>query len=919
MCRLLALLGAFVFASAVLGAAKTAFAAETNTPPIQVRQPPVATRTVPLATIIVPAKYDGDVRNLPALSTPRYYHWRNEFEQPIRHKPVSSELAAPSPLSNLALAPMPAPIANFAGLGFNTNVDGGNAGVGWPPDPNGDVGPTYYIQGVNEAWGIFDKTTGALVAGFTENQLWSLANTGTPCDANGFGDPVVLYDGLADRWILTNFAFELDPFFGIFPLPPFYQCLAVSENSDPVSGGWYLYAVQIDTGDSGAPPAGTLNDYDKFGLWSDCLYLGANGFDTNNYPPPYTGAIFAAFSRAALYSGAALTSSNSSIGFIAADANQNPYSLYPANLLGGAAGAMPPSGRSEFFAEESNDTLGFEVRKFQQGSSVCGAGSSLSSGTTVAETAYAYPADSGGTTTDIVPQKGTTNLVDSLGNRLMQKVQYRNIGGQESLWITHTACGITQSSVGTCASSSAVTQPVWAQIDVTGGTINTTPVQQQIYSPDTTLYRWMSSLAVDGQGDMAIGYSISNGVSYPGIAYSGRLVTDPPNNLSQTETLLVAGAGSQDQSSCGGAQCDRWGDYSAMSVDPNDDCTFWYTNQYYATAADASAGAWDTRIGSFKFPGCTGKANQKITFTSFAPMPAIVGGTAYMVTATGGPSSNPVLFTIDTSATAVCSLSGATVSFIAPGTCVIDANQAGDATYNPAPQAQQSFSVVASVGAPAKLVFVQQPSDGTAGVAMNPAVSIEVHDAQDNVVTSDTQSVTLTVNSGPGTFDPASTVIVAFNSGTATFANLIFDVAGSGYALLASDPGDGLTPVASGTFSIGHGAPLFVFTTQPLNISVGNMQGTVAIAEEDSYGNVISDSTSVVTLTITACGGQVSLGGVTLSNGFGVLTSDQRFYTQASGLTIGASAGSLNGTSASFNVAANPDLVFADGLESCRL
>ena len=130
----------------------------------------------------------------------------------------------------------------------------------------------------------------------------------------------------------------------------------------------------------------------------------------------------------------------------------------------------------------------------------------------------------------------------------------------------------------------------WAQINVTGGTIATTPVQQQIYTPDTTLYRWMGSLAVDSQGNMALGYSTSNGTApnFPSIAYSGRLATDPLNTLPQTEVQMIAGAGSQNNN-CGGAPCHRWGDYTAMSVDPADDCTFWYTNQYYSSQANGTA------------------------------------------------------------------------------------------------------------------------------------------------------------------------------------------------------------------------------------------------------------------------------------------------------------------------------------------
>jgi len=149
----------------------------------------------------------------------------------------------------------------------------------------------------------------------------------------------------------------------------------------------------------------------------------------------------------------------------------------------------------------------------------------------VSQTSYTVPGS------NIVPQPNTTNTLDSLGDRLMQKVQYRKVGSDESLWLVHTTRG----------GSAATTRPQWAQINVTGGTIATTPVQQQIYTPDTTIYRWMGSVAADIQGNVALGYSTSNATSpnFPSIVYSGRLAGDALNTLPQTETQLIAGNGSQ--------------------------------------------------------------------------------------------------------------------------------------------------------------------------------------------------------------------------------------------------------------------------------------------------------------------------------------------------------------------------------------
>jgi hypothetical protein len=1098
---------------------------------------------------VEPTEYNGDVRDLPQVTykLPHYYHLWNEFEEPIRIKPVVAGSSQSGDISSqvVALAAMPAPSKNFAGIGFGDSVTGGQGGAGWPPDTNGDVGPTVYIQSVNDTFGIFDKSSGTRLAAFTEDSLWGTAGTGTPCHGNNEGDPVVLHDGLQDRWILTNFAFAFNGSGN--PIAPFYQCFAISKTSDPVSGGWWFYAVQMDTGGAGKPPANTLNDYGKFGLWTDCLYMGANGF--NNSTGNYAGAIFAAFNRTTLFAGQALSSTNSSLGFISTSA---PFSLFPANLLGTTAGSLPPAGTPEYFVDESGSAFNWEVRKFVQGANVCGAGSSLSTATNVAQASYGYPAtedasDPSGFTVNIVGQKSTTNTLDSLGDRVMQKVQYRKIGSAESLWVTHTTCGSAQDANGVCATATTTTSPQWAQINVTNKIIATTPVQQQIYRPDATLSRWMGSLAVDGQGNMALGYSTSSATAFPGIAYAGRLVGDALNSLPQTETQLVAGLGSQNL--CGTTACERWGDYSSMSIDPADDCTFWYTSEYYATAAHATNGHWDTRIGAFKFPGCvsiglatklvftvepsasyasgatitvkvsiedaggnvvttdtsavtlalsggtagavlsgtktvnavagvatfstlsvdkigsgyvlnatdgslTGAASTAFNITvgaaktvTFTTQPALNANivadvtiplVAHVVDAGGNPligqnialsilnnpgtstlsvTTNPVgtnasgdatfssvslnkigtgytLKATDNStpaATAATSnafnivagaaktvtfttqpatnsniAAGATIPLVAHvadlnGNAVanhnvalsfgnnaggstltvttnpVATNASGDAIFanvslnkvgngdtlvamdntlpTATPATSNAFNIVA--GAPTQLLFLQQPTNGTAGVALSPAVTVRVLDSKGNVVSADTHSVTLTVT-GPGGFDPGATRTAAFSNGVATFNNLVFDVAGTGYTLSAADAGDSLNSAASSPFNILPGAPRLIFTTEPADLTRGNVLGTLAVSEDDGSGNVIPDNVSSADFTITTACGTFDLGSASMSNGVATLISSQRFYTLGSGLKINATTGPLSGTSASFSVVSG-DLIFADSFDGCRL
>jgi hypothetical protein len=479
-------------------------------------------------------------------------------------------------------APMPSPSQDFAGLNFSDLCGGVQCGGGWPAVANGAVGRKHYIQAVNFAYAIYSKT-GTLLASFTEAQLFSGAGA-NPCSGTNWGDAVVLYDQIEDRFILSNLAFALDA--GGFPVSPFYQCIAASKTSDPVTGGWWLYALRMDPGGPGLPPVGALNDYGKFGLWTDCLYMGANEFQMpgGSFTGTFIGHAVASFSRADLYSGAPLTWS-----LIFLSGGDKRFLPIPANMSGTRTQTLPPAGTPNYVVSQGPSS--FQVRTFTAGPN-CGAGGTLAAPTNVSQAGYTVPPG------NVVPQPGTANLLDALDDRMMNRVQYRRTGSTESVWVVHNV----QTTVG----ADTTVKSQWAQIDVTGGVIGAAPVQQQIYAPDTTLNRWFGSLAVDHQGNMALGYSTSNAVApnFPSIAYSGRLAGDPLNTLPQTEVQLAAGVASQTHQ-CGGGPCHRWGDYSGMSIDPRDDCTFWFTHQYYDSAANGSTGNWQTRIGAVKFPTCT--------------------------------------------------------------------------------------------------------------------------------------------------------------------------------------------------------------------------------------------------------------------------------------------------------------------------
>ncbi len=545
---------------------------------------------------VAPGSYDGDVRDLPNVPS-------GPLVDPGVSEPDPARTSFGQPVSSSGpVAPnMPATAQNFAGLHLAGSCTGGNCGNGYPPDTVGDVGPTNYVEAVNTSVGIFSKT-GTQQAAFTYNSLWSGASTGTACDTSNNGDPTVVYDPMADRWFVADFAWTN------LSAGPYDECVAVSKTGDPVTGGWWLYAIRAD--DNTHP---WLPDYPKMGIWPDGLYMTANMFDCLNAScgsATYEGVRVFAFNRTVMEAGQPLQG-------VLFDPGSAYFSLLPSNLRG----AAPPVGTPNYMIAESQTAFQFQVFKFHV-DWVTPASSTLTGPTTVSQTSYSF---AGGNT---VPQPGTTTLLDSLEDRLMMQAQYRNISGTESLWVSHTV-------------GSAPAGVQWAQINVTGGTVSPAPVQQQIWSNvnNDGVSRWMPSLALDRLGDMALGYSASSTSVFPSINFAGRLVTDSVNTLAQGEATMFAGTGSQ-AFNCGGAACHRWGDYTSMSVDPVDDCTFWYVGEYYVTTTSTD---WQTRIGSFKFPGCSaagGSADLSITNTD-SPDPVTADSpVTYTLHVTNGGVSN---------------------------------------------------------------------------------------------------------------------------------------------------------------------------------------------------------------------------------------------------------------------------------------
>jgi hypothetical protein len=324
-----------------------------------------------------------------------------------------------------------------------------------------------------------------------------------------------------------------------FNAGPYYECIAVSSGSDPVASTWTFYSVPA--GD------GRFPDYPKFGSGPDGVYFTTNNFQL---PNTYTGAGVYAIKRTSLGS--------PSLQIQHVTTSSSFFSLLAANLVDSA----PPAG-PEYVTSIWSGRL--RVWRF----SVDWTTPANTTFTSIANKHVSYSSQGS------IPTPGET--VDSLSPRAMNKAQLRN----GSLWLTHTV------------HTGSVAGVRWYEVtNLTGSpTIN----QQSTFAPADGQNRWMPSLAVDKQGNMIVGYNVASGSLNPAIRYAGRLVTDPLNTLGQSETSLIAGTGAPSS-----GNFNRWGDYSEMSVDPVDGCTFWFTGEYYAV----TGANWQTRIGSFKYPGC---------------------------------------------------------------------------------------------------------------------------------------------------------------------------------------------------------------------------------------------------------------------------------------------------------------------------
>jgi hypothetical protein len=432
-----------------------------------------------------------------------------------------------------------------------------------PPDPDGAIGINNFVEMVNLSFAVYDRLGNKLSGPTTIGTLFSGFSI-SDCAQNS-GDPVVLYDRRDDRWVLTQFTSRG---------PNYWNCVAVSQTGDP-TGSYYRYAFA-------AGP--NFPDYPKYGDWSDSYILTSRDFGNNG---SYGISVYG-LEKKKMVAG----NPNARNVHFFLDSAVVPIAtigdgLLPADVDGKsypAAGAPAPV----IGTQDDNGPYGasFDALNIYNLTVIWSNpnSSTLTGPTQLATDAFnsTFPC---GTGRQCIPQPGTTTKIDFLGYRQRPtfRLAYRKHVGYEQL--------VTNQSV---QASPGVAGVRWYEIRRIAGVYSI--YQQGTYAPSDGINRWMGSIATDHHGDMLLGFSVSDGTStFPGIRFTGRKPGDPLGTMTLHEAVIQNGSGSQTSAA------NRWGDYTAMSVDPVDDCTFWYVNQYIQTTGSAP---WQTRIATYKIRGC---------------------------------------------------------------------------------------------------------------------------------------------------------------------------------------------------------------------------------------------------------------------------------------------------------------------------
>jgi len=479
----------------------------------------------------------------------------------------------PDPVVQVAVPPRESLAAATTGFNFlGVGINGGS-----PSDSNGSVGNNQFVEIVNTRYQVWSlnrttMTATSVLGPVAINTLW--AGFGGQCETQNAGDPIVLYDKTAKRWLISQFSSN-------------FQCVAVSTSSN-ATGTYARYAF--------AMPGGLFGDYPHFGVWPpSAYYMMAHGFGGQ------FNAIFTAMDRTKMLAGNATATQLTIL-----DPNEGGH--MPADLDGDA---LPPTVAPGIFVSLHDDGMYIYRMKVSFG----GAGSASRTLQAIVPIAPATAACGGGT---CLPQPGTSQLLDALSDRLMFRAAYRNFIDHESLVVSHA---VDPSVPG------VVSGVRWYDIRLSGAPDATCPTYPCMYQQGTIAdvpggrSRWMSSLAMDSAENILVGYTTTgtaNGIDNHSLRYTGRAKSDPPGTMTAPETTIVTGTANNTAHS-------RWGDYSSMSIDPFDDCTFWYVGQFYSLQ-----NSWSTRVASARYPAGSGAGECAASSCATRPflMPAAGSATA---------------------------------------------------------------------------------------------------------------------------------------------------------------------------------------------------------------------------------------------------------------------------------------------------
>jgi uncharacterized repeat protein (TIGR02543 family) len=519
------------------------------------------------------------------------------------YKPSSQMLLTrvPLALSPKSAIPAPPPGGSFEGLNNYDNILGGAGRQVVPPDVNGDVGPNHYVEFVNLVMRVYDKNGNPLSAPFPLSALFASAGFSGPCATANNGDPIVLYDQFADRWFLSQFYIE-DAWNNTGPS---HHCIAISKTGDPL-GEYYLYDFVWPDFPAGS---GThiFMDYPHHAIWPNAYWMTAHEFDPigTQCPFGYCAQAVVALERNKMLVG------DPTAQMIYFGKMAQPPSGVDLTQVGGVlaadiegptpipniAGQPAPGIFLEWIADEYGAPAdAINVYKF-----ILDWANPAVSDFVLATTIPVAPFNPlNPLGRNDIPQPGvsTSSYLDSISDRFMHRVVIRNMGSYSLIGANHTVCapGLSNTQCQTVGQYQAAIR--WYILNYDNSTGNVTLADQGTYTgnPPDTHSRWMASVTFDKFGDFCVSYTVSSTTVYPSIRYACRTPADTPGTLGP-EAELQAGSASQTSTS------GRWGDYSMISIDPTDDCTFWPIHEYYTTtnpSGCSSSACWHTRFGFFK-------------------------------------------------------------------------------------------------------------------------------------------------------------------------------------------------------------------------------------------------------------------------------------------------------------------------------